>query len=198
MTMIRVAIISHKYFTDYLYLQQQLLRLASLYHEVVIIHGGEPVRYGMFLHQWVKDHPENFSDVVCRKDVFKYGAGPAGLEQAREMLDAEPDEVWKFETSPKSKCRPLRAIFPEFWYSAACEGVTLRVFRAPFRKSKYTGRLYEQETNEDGFPQEIVVREWDTEAHGLRDRSGDVQKYSNNPASKARRERRRRTGKNDW
>lgn len=175
-----------------MYLQEQLNRLQSLYHEVVIIHAAEPVRYGMFLTQWVKDHPENFSEVIVRKDVFTYGAGPAGLVQAREMLDADPDEVWKFETSRNSMRRPDHAIYPELWYMAACEGVPVRVFRAAFRKSKSTGRLYEQQTDADGFPEAITARNWDAVRNGVNGSPRAAQRYSNNPVPKIRKNRKRK------
>lgn len=192
MTEIRVAIISHKGYKDFSFMQNQLNRLASLYHHVVVIHGGETVRYGMFLTQWMKDHPENFSEIVCERDVFKYGYGPAGQEQALQMLEAEPDEVWKFETSKDSSHRPSEPFFTEFWYMAAHQGITLRVFRKPFRKSVWTGKPYkEAESDESGFPRPVRVREWDAERNGVYGVKDNVQKYSNNPNAHKQRERRR-------
>jgi hypothetical protein len=184
MSVIRVAIISHEWYKDYPYLQEQLNRLASIYHEVVIIHGGEPVRYGMFLTDWCVKH-DNFTEIIEAKSARLYGAGSAGTEQAERMLDWEPDEVWKFETSPGSKRRPDHPIFPELWYMAAHRKIPCRRFAYPYKGRRPT------ETDVNGFPKPIRVREWDGERWGVSGRSKGIQRYSNTPRGKQQRRARR-------
>lgn len=182
--MIRVAIISHVWFKDYPYLQEQLERLASVYGDVTIIHGGEPLRYGMFLTDWCKKH-DGFTEIIEAKDTRKYGAGTAGKEQAERFLSHKPDEVWKFETSPGSKRRPDHSIFPEFWYMAAHRKITCRVFRYAWEGRRAT------ETDANGFPRPIRVREWDGERWGLSGRSRGIEKYSKSGRGKQQRNKRR-------
>jgi hypothetical protein len=182
--MIRVAIISHVWFKDYPYLQAQLERLASVYGDVVIIHGGEPLRYGMFLTDWCK-RTDGFTEIVEAKSARTYGAGSAGTEQAERMLRHKPGEVWKFETSPGSKRRPDHAIFPEFWYMAANRKIPCRVFRHAWEGRRAT------ETDADGFPKPVLVREWDGERWGVSGRSKGIKRNAQDSWGRAQRKHRR-------
>lgn len=189
--MIRVAIISHEWYKDYPYLQEQLERLASLHDEVIIIHGGEPLRYAMFLNQWCRTH-DGFTEVTEPKSARVYGAGPGGMEQAERLLAHHPDEVWKFETSPGSRRRPDYAIFPEFWALACAAGAKCRRFYYQKRKTPYKTYMEAPQLDSNGFPVPVRVRRWDAERNDVRTRSGRLKGYAKDPKGKWQREERRK------
>lgn len=189
----RIAVISHVWYKDYAYMGEQFDRLGELYGDVALIHGGEPLRYGMFIVDYCKKH-DGFTEVAVPKSARKYGAGPGGLEQAWKMLDAEPDEVWKFETSPGSRRRPDHAIFPEFWALAADRGIPCRRFYWQKRKTPYKEYMESPQTDATGFPVPVRIREWDADRSGLKVHGSGVQRHSATPDGR-RQLRERRAGR---
>lgn len=173
-------------------MQEQFQRLAALYGDVIIIHGGEPLRYGMYIHDWCKN-TDGFTEIVEPKSVRTYGAGPAGMEQAERLMAQEPDEVWKFRNSPGSRRNPDHAIYPEFWALAGSKGIPLRVFSYQNRKTPYKSYLEEPKLDQNGFPVPVKLRKWDAERNGILVNGKHVQSYSKTKVGK-RQLRERRQG----
>lgn len=174
-------------------MQEQFDRLASVHGEVVLIHAGEPLRYSMFITQWCKDH-EDFTEIVEPRSVQAYGAGPAGREQAERLLSHNPDEVWKFESTPGSMRHQDHAIFPEFWALAAVRGKICRRIRYQNRRTPYKSYVEAPETDADGFPAPVRVRAWDADRNGVQTRSARLEAMSKTHKGKYQRNRRRRLG----
>ena len=131
----RVLVLADKYWHDYEFLQQEFLRLASIYRQIIVIWPDDTDRWQLEIADWCKKNPEQFIGHGYRKDVAVVGHGEDTNRDWRMFWDEFPDEVWKIESTKNFKRRPSQPVWPDLWDMAQAMNMTCTVFSAPRKRN---------------------------------------------------------------
>lgn len=137
----RVLWLAPKNWTDKVFVDEVLRRLASVYRKTVILYPEDYKDWQIYLREYAAENPASFIVQPYPKNVFKYGKkNQEDPERDLAIIyEGKPDEVFKIESSPGRHGRPKKPVYPGIYNNVIKLGIPVHIFRYPNGAHKANG-----------------------------------------------------------